>query len=80
MQELATKTGFQVVSVRFRSSTLGLRASLQYWYDDRVGFKGRKPFLSSRGLRMIAKIWRRTTDLLRLGDAVEYRLAKSGLE
>jgi SAM-dependent methyltransferase len=78
MRGLAEKAGFVVLSVRFRSSTLGLRASLQYWYDDRKGFKGDRPFMSSKGIRLAAKIWRAATDLLRLGDTVEYQLGKKG--
>jgi SAM-dependent methyltransferase len=76
MKHLAGKTGFEVLSMRFRSSTLGLRASLQYWYDDRMGLKGDRPFLSSKAVRLIAKTWRGVTDLIRLGDIVEYRFAK----
>jgi len=76
MRRLARKAGFEVLSMRFRSSTRGLRASLQYWYDERKGFKGDRPFMSSKAVRLVGKIWRRTTDLLRLGDMVEYRLVK----
>jgi 2-polyprenyl-3-methyl-5-hydroxy-6-metoxy-1,4-benzoquinol methylase len=76
MRRLAQKTGFAVLSMRFRSSTRGLRGSLQYWYDDRKGFKGNKPFMSSKTVRLVGKIWRRATDLFRLGDTVEYRLGK----
>jgi len=76
IKHLAKKAGFEVLSMRFRSSTLGLRASLQYWYDDRMGFKGNRPFMSSKAVRLIGKIWRGTTDLFRLGDTVEYRLGK----
>lgn len=76
MRRLAQRTGFVVLSMRFRSSTRGLRGSLQYWYDDRKGFKGDKPFMSSKAVRLGGKIWRRITDLLRLGDTVEYRLGK----
>ena len=76
MRVLAGRAGFKVRSMRFRSSTLGLRASLQYWYDDQKGSKGDRPFLSNRALRMVSRIWRRLTDLLRLGDTVEYRLGK----
>lgn len=76
MRRLARKTGFEVLSMRFRSSTRDLRASLQYWYDDRKGFKGDRPFMSSKAVRLAGKIWRRITDLLRLGDTVEYRLVK----
>jgi len=78
MRHLATRTGFEVLSTRYRSSTLGLRASLQYWYDDRKGFKGGRPFLSSRALRLFGKVWRRATDLLHLGDTMEYTLGKIG--
>ena len=76
IRQLAKKTGFEVLSMRFRSSTLGLRASLQYWYDERKGFKGDRPFMSSRAVRLVGKIWRGGTDLFRLGDTVEYRLGK----
>lgn len=76
MKCLAKKAGFEVLSTRFRSSTLGLRASLQYWYDDRTGFKGNRPFMSSKTVRLVGKIWRGATDLFRLGDTVEYRLGK----
>jgi 2-polyprenyl-3-methyl-5-hydroxy-6-metoxy-1,4-benzoquinol methylase len=76
MRQLAEKTGFKVLSMRFRSSTLGLRASLQYWYDDRKGFKGDSPFLSSKAIRLIGKIWRQATDLFHFGDTVEYRFGK----
>ena len=76
MRRLARKTGFEVLSMRFRSSTRGLRASLQYWYDDRKGFEANRPFMSSKALRLVGKIWRRITDLLHLGDTVEYRLVK----
>ncbi len=80
MGRLARKTGFAVLSSRFRSSTRGLRGSLQYWYDDRKGFKGDKPFMSSKTVRLIGKIWRGATDLFRLGDTVEYRLGKMASE
>jgi SAM-dependent methyltransferase len=76
MRLLAKKTGFEVLSTRFRSSTLGLRASLQYWYDDRRGFRGDSPFRSSTVVRSAGKIWRTAMDLIRLGDTVEYTLAK----
>lgn len=76
IKHLAKKVGFEVLSLRFRSSTLGLRASLQYWYDDRTGFKGNRPFMSSKAVRLVGKIWRGATDLFRLGDTVEYRLGK----
>lgn len=77
MKQLAEKTGFEILSMRFRSSTLGLRASLQYWYNDRKGYTGNGPFLSSKAVRFIAKIWRRATDRFRLGDTVEYRFGKA---
>ncbi len=76
MRRVAEKAGFEVRSMRFRSSTLGLRASLQYWYDARKGFKGEKPFMSSRAVRFVGRVWRGVTDLLRIGDTVEYRLVK----
>jgi SAM-dependent methyltransferase len=76
MRRLARKTEFEVLSMRFRSSTRGLRASLQYWYDDRKGFEANRPLMSSKALRLVGKIWRRITDLLHLGDTVEYRLVK----
>jgi hypothetical protein len=76
MRLLAKKTGFDVLSTRFRSSTLGLRASLQYWYDDRSGMRGRSPFMSSRGIRWAGRIWRTAADALHLGDTVEYTLGK----
>jgi SAM-dependent methyltransferase len=76
MRRLAQKTGFEVLSMRFRSSTRGLRGSLQYWYDDRKGFKGDRPFMSNKTVRLVGKIWRGATDLFRLGDTVEYRLGK----
>lgn len=76
MRRLAEKTGFRILSMRFRSSTLGLRASLQYWYDAQKGFKGDRPFMASRAIRLIGKIWRGVTDILRIGDTVEYRLGK----
>ncbi len=76
MRRVAEKAGFEVRSMRFRSSTLGLRASLQYWYDARKGFKGEKPFMSSRAVRFVGRVWRGVTDLLRIGDTVEYRLGK----
>jgi 2-polyprenyl-3-methyl-5-hydroxy-6-metoxy-1,4-benzoquinol methylase len=77
MRKLAKKAGFEVLSMRFRSSTLGLRASLQCWYDDRKGFKGSRPFMSSKSVRLVGKVWRGATDLFRVGDTVEYRLQKS---
>jgi len=76
MELLARRTGFRILSTRFRSSTLGLRASLQYWYDDRKGVRGKDPFMSSRGVRWAGRIWRMGTDLLHLGDTVEYTLVK----
>ena len=76
MDRLAERTGFRILSRRFRSSTLGLRASLQYWYDEQKGSRGKGPFLSSQPLRLIGKAWRRTTDLFHLGDTVEYTLRK----
>jgi len=76
MRFLAKKTGFEVLSARFRSSTLGLRASLQYWYDDRRGFRGESPFKSSTVVRSAGKIWRTAMDVLRMGDTVEYTLTK----
>jgi 2-polyprenyl-3-methyl-5-hydroxy-6-metoxy-1,4-benzoquinol methylase len=73
---LAKKAGFEVLSTRFRSSTLGLRGSLQYWYDDRTGFEGNRSFMSSKAVRLVGRIWRKVTDLFRLGDTVEYRFCK----
>jgi len=73
---LAKKTGFEVLSTRFRSSTLGFRGSLQYWYDDRTGFKENRPFISSKAVRLVGRIWRKATDLFHLGDTVEYKLGK----
>ncbi len=67
------------MSVRFRSSTLGLRANLHYWYDARKGFKGKRPFTSSNAVRLIGEIWRGSADLSRIGDTVEYRLRKTTL-
>jgi predicted SAM-dependent methyltransferase len=78
MKQLAEKTGFRVLSMRFRSSTLGFRTSLQYWYDERKGSRGERPFRSSKTLRLIGKIWRKATDLFHVGDTVEYRLGKQG--
>lgn len=80
MRHLAKKTGFEVLSTRFRSSTLGLRASLQYWYNDRKGFKGDRPFMSSKAVRLAGRVWRGPTDLFRIGDTVEYRLGKMASE
>jgi len=76
MRRLAKKAGFKILSERFRSSTLGLRASLQYWHDERKGVRGEDPFMSSRGVRWAGRIWRVVTDVLHLGDTVEYRLVK----
>jgi SAM-dependent methyltransferase len=77
MKRLAEKTGFQVLSMRFRSSTLGLRASLQYWYDAHKGLKGQQPFMSSKTIRLFGKVWRTLTDIFRMGDTVEFRLGKA---
>jgi 2-polyprenyl-3-methyl-5-hydroxy-6-metoxy-1,4-benzoquinol methylase len=80
MRRLAERTGFKILSVRFRSSTLGFRGSLQYWYDDWRGKKGTYPFMTNRGIRLAGKVWRGATDLVRLGDTAEYKLRKAVFE